>query len=308
MVARQISDLEWAIVKTIAYSDIFSYPLTAAEIHHYLIGQLASYDAVVAMLDHSPLLDELYSHTSGFYTLLNREYLVEIRQQRQVMAEELWPLAIKYGELIGKLPFVKMVAITGSLAVDNTDSKGDIDYMVVTEPGRLWVCRMMVIAIVKWVARQGVTLCPNFFITDEALYMDEQGLFSAREIAQMVPIVGSEPYRQFRDANPWVTDYLPNALHIPPAHPVLQDVRRPVHLNILQQVLRTPPGNWLDQWELRRKSNKLLTTHDNIQEAIFTRSMCKGHFEGHRERIIREYQDRLSMLLPEEHKDQLMVS
>jgi len=141
------AELEWSILQTIAYADIFSYPLTLDEIHHYLIGSEATKQQVQDTLNGNNNITKI----DEFYALPNREHTVEIRQRRQQIAADFWPIALKYGRLIGSLPFVRMVAVTGSLAVDNTENNNDIDYLIVTEPGSLWVCRLFIVAFVRYV-------------------------------------------------------------------------------------------------------------------------------------------------------------
>jgi hypothetical protein len=45
-----------AILHTLLYADIFDYPLTPAEIHHFLIAEPATRESVEAALEHSPWL------------------------------------------------------------------------------------------------------------------------------------------------------------------------------------------------------------------------------------------------------------
>ena len=61
-----------------------------------------------------------------------------------------------------KVSGMKMVAITGSLAMDNADLDADIDFLIVTEPGRLWVCRAMIAALGLSAGHKN-HLCFNFF-------------------------------------------------------------------------------------------------------------------------------------------------
>jgi len=44
--------------------------------------------------------------------------------------------ALRYGRILGRLPFIRMVTLTGSLAVRNCDEAGDYDYMLVAKTGR----------------------------------------------------------------------------------------------------------------------------------------------------------------------------
>jgi len=286
------AELEWSILQTIAYADIFSYPLTLDEIHHYLIGSEATKQQVQDTLNGNNNITKI----DEFYALPNREHTVEIRQRRQQIAADFWPIALKYGRLIGSLPFVRMVAVTGSLAVDNTENNNDIDYLIVTEPGRLWVCRLFIVALVRYVQRQGYTLCPNYIISENALVFPQKSLFAAREIAQMIPIIGQATYEKMRNANHWMMEYLPNAKGLPPTQITINKSQPPVLTRTAETLLRTPPGCWLDTWEMKRKIRKFMTHYDNTVEAAFDKDWCKGHFDGHYQRIMDEYETRLEAL------------
>ncbi|HRF97333.1 MAG TPA: hypothetical protein PLZ51_19125, partial [Aggregatilineales bacterium] len=71
----------------------------------------------------------------------------------------------------------------------------DIDLLIITAPKRLWLCRLLVIGIVKrGIKRDGITLCPNYFVTTNAMTITDRNPFTARELAQMVPLVGFDLY------------------------------------------------------------------------------------------------------------------
>ncbi len=58
------------------------------------------------------------------------------------------------GRLVATLPFVRMVGIGGSLAVDNvTSPRDDIDLMIVARQGRVWTARALSIAVVHLARR-----------------------------------------------------------------------------------------------------------------------------------------------------------
>src|SRR6185437_13782883 len=144
-----------------------------------------------------------------------------VRLQREALAARFWPRAQRYGRMIASLPFVRMVAVTGELAMDNVRDTSDIDFFIVTEHRRLWLCRLFVLSIVHVAARFGYTVCPNYLLSERSLAITERDLYSAHEVVQMVPLSGLDVYKQFRLANKWVYEFLPNAVSAPRELPAL---------------------------------------------------------------------------------------
>jgi hypothetical protein len=101
-----------SVFHTLAYADVFDYPLTVHEVYRYLPSANASIEDVTQLLENN----DLFSNIEDYYTLRGREEIVETRKRRVEVARRLWPKAARYGRLIASLPFVRMVAVTGSLA------------------------------------------------------------------------------------------------------------------------------------------------------------------------------------------------
>lgn len=293
---QQLQAIEEAIFHTVAYVDVFDYPLTANEVHQFLVGVAAPAGTIHTLLENGRLVPQHLSRHEGYFTLPGREKIIETRRQRQQFAARLWPQAIHYGQQIAVLPFVRMVAVTGSLAVDNAVADADIDYLIVTEPGRLWLSRAMTILVVRQAARRGVTLCPNYFLSEKALVFDSHNLYTAHELVQMVPISGLEVYQKIRQLNKWTEKFLPNA------HPNRQTIRpaaaptwQRVTWGLVRGALAGPAGAWLEQWEMKRKIAKF--THQTLNkqaiETAFSPDWCKGHFDGHGHRILHAYEERV---------------
>jgi hypothetical protein len=272
-----LSPLQRAILLPVAYADVFDYPLTAGEIHRYC-GLKASFTTIYATIQGFGFL----SQSGDFYTLPGRESLVAVRARRAEISSRLWPHALLYGRAIASLPFVRMLAVTGSLAVNNTESLADIDYFIVTEPGHLWTCRAQVLALGRLAARQGLNLCPNYIVTTHALAFPDRNLYAAHEIAQMVPLYGLDIYAEIRRRNDWVAGFLPNADGAPPAPaPVRWTESTTRLLPVFETLLRTPPLAWFERWEMDRKVRKLSREQGTSGESAFSADVCKGHDQRH---------------------------
>src|SRR5205823_5924280 len=142
---RRLTD---AIQATVVYADLFDFALDRHEVQRDLVGVAASRDkacqAVEALLHVGAL-----TMASGYVVLPGRGALAEQRRARRGRAARTWPVARRVGRLIALIPFVRMVAVSGSLAADNPDARADLDYFIVTVPGRLWLVRAMTIVLVR---------------------------------------------------------------------------------------------------------------------------------------------------------------
>jgi hypothetical protein len=288
-------ELHAAVLRTIAYSDIFEYPLSTVETHRYLIGRPASIDEVARELSVATERGEL-EQLDGLYVLAGRASHFERRSRRNRQAERLWPAARRFGRLIGWLPFVRMVAVTGALAADNVEPEADLDYFVVTMHGFLWLTRAMILALDRVTSLLGSPrLCPNFLVTDTQLELEERDLFAAQELARMVPVFGTGVYTRMLAQNNWSRQYLPNAK--------IETGRKASEIGRVRQAIERILANSLvrrlEDWEMRRKIAKL-GPQDRTGEARFTANQCKGHFGGHKKRTMQAYSERLKALGLEE--------
>jgi predicted nucleotidyltransferase len=272
-----------SVLHTLAYADVFDYPLTADQVYRYLPAANASF----ARVNQALAQDTLFSKVDDYYTLRGREEIVETRRARANVARQLWQKAARYGRILSTLPFVRMVAVTGSLAMNNTEAGKDIDFMIVTAPNYLWTCRALTLLVARLAKLEGVHLCPNYLVTTNALELQERSLYVAHELAQMIPLSGRETYAEMRRLNGWMTDYLPNALMAPEMPPGLKLVE---NHSVLQKVLeiffRLPFVNWLEQWEMNRKIKRLSREQASSVESYFSADVCKGHIDRHGENVV----------------------
>jgi hypothetical protein len=272
-------EISQSVFNTLLYSDVFDYPLTTSEVYRYLSGRSASYATVCRVLSS----DTRFSRTGNFFTLAGREEIVFLREQRELRSRVLLPRALAYGRVIGSLPFIRMTALTGSLAVSNVSNHEDFDYMLVTQPGRLWTARAIVLLFGRFKRWAGHTICPNVIVAENTLEWNPHDLYSARDLCQMIPITGIDVYYQLMKANPWVRDYLPNA-YAEIVGISLEGKQEPISgfQRFLEMPLRGRLGESLERWEMERKIRRLTGREGFGDETVFNANLCQGNFDHHR--------------------------
>ena len=208
-----LDPLEVAILRTLLYGDVFAFPMTVREIHHFLIAdQPASLSDIEAVLANSAWLKaRLYRH-NGYLAVAGQDELIAVREAREQVARHLWPRAVRYGRWLAWLPFVRMVAMTGALAVRNAPAEDDdFDYLIVAAASRVWTARAFAILLVRVARLFGAEVCPNYVVAESALTQERRNVFIAHEIAQMVPLYRAQVFGRVRDVNRWMERFLPNA-------------------------------------------------------------------------------------------------
>jgi hypothetical protein len=291
-----IHDVAQAILYTLVYADLFDYPLRTEEIHRYLTGYAAPLAVVEEHLQQNGRLAEHLGSSAPFWFLAGREHLVGLRRQREAFSLVLWEQAKRYGRLIAAVPFVRMVSITGSLAMNNvSDSHDDIDLLIVTAENRVWLARGLTILIVHLARTLGVELCPNYVIAEHKLELGEPSLFAAHEMAQLIPISGLDTYFRLLESNTWLVDYLPNI------SPRQSSVRKPTTVGRIGQrgleaALSGRLGDALERRERERKIPRLrqIARKQGGSGARYTPDLCKGHADDHSAGVYQQFVARLA--------------
>jgi hypothetical protein len=292
-----MDSIEAAILRTVLYADIFQFPMTAEEIHHFLIhDRPVSLEVIRQTLAASTTLRQLVDYNGDYVVYDGHHDSAQVRRARQASSAHLWPLALRSGIWLARLPFVRMVALTGALAVRNAAADDDdLDYLLVTEPGRVWLARAFAIVLVRLGRLRGVEICPNYVLSASALLQNRRDIFIAHEVVQMVPFYGLALYAQLRGVNAWVDAYLPNA-----CEPFYREAEQ--ELGAFWKALKRAAewalsgrlGDRLEGWEyqrkLRRFAGDMRTPHSS---ARLDEQQVKGHFNDHGNPVLHQYEERL---------------
>jgi hypothetical protein len=187
-----------------------------------------------------------------------------------------------------------MVTLTGSLAMLNLSRDADMDYMLVTQPGRLWLARAFAVTFGRVMRIFGDRICVNLLVSESALEWHPRDLYSAREMCQMIPLNGLDVYSRLRAANAWTKSFLPNA----DSAPLLtqKEARSSAFQKWLEIPLRGKLGDALERWAMRLQLKKIIATYGTGGEANFSADLCQGNFHDHRRGTENSFNERLALL------------
>jgi len=159
----------------------------------------------------------------NYFFLRGREKIVGLRKKREKWAREKWVIAQKTAAKLERIPGIRLIGVTGALAMNNCKREDDIDLLVITSAGCLWLVRLLIVMLspLMKIARRkpGETkvtnkICFNLFLEENHLEISPHNLFLAHEVCQMKPLLNKDRvHEKFLWGNQWVKDYLPNALN-----------------------------------------------------------------------------------------------
>ncbi|MFA6588165.1 MAG: hypothetical protein WCT08_03785 [Patescibacteria group bacterium] len=217
-----MNPLEAAILKTVAYFDIFSFPLTSWEIWKWLFGNKANFLEVNKALEESGILKNKLGFGNGFYFLAGRQENVSLRQERYELALNKFKKTINFIKRLVRLPFINFVAVCNTLGLMNARDESDIDLFVIVKPKHIWTVRLLAAGYAQLRKLRPVgqnrknKFCLSFYITDDALNLQNllypQDPYFIYWLATLIPVYDPNNLKQkLWQENMWLQKFLPNA-------------------------------------------------------------------------------------------------
>ncbi len=207
--------MEKAILRTLVYADVFDYPLKEDEIWQWLIKKNSkSLRALKKLIKKGTCQTK-----NDFYFLKGRQELISLRRKRERWSQKKMKIARRVAHFLCLIPWIKLIGVTGALAMENSQKGDDIDFLIITSKDRTWLSRGLIVSFLRFFGlyrRPGKVkdrICPNMIIDEKHLTVPkkERDLFSAHEVCQMKPLwQRGRTYRRYLRANQWSKEFLPN--------------------------------------------------------------------------------------------------
>lgn len=229
-----MNPLQVSIIKTLAYFDIFGYPLTIAELFRYLWKPPVhtTLDSMESEISKMPMI-ELHN---GLLCLQGRSEIITKRASAYLESERKYKKRLPFIHLLTYLPHVQAIFVVNSLAFQNVHTDSDIDLLIISKPGKIWSTRFFTTIVAKLLRLRPRpnftkdTLCLSFYVDGNALQLqslmsDSQDIHEVYWLNTLFPVY--DPHniaKEIHSANAWMQNYLPNAQSVY-AHP-LRTIKR----------------------------------------------------------------------------------
>ena len=200
---------EIAVLRSVIYASLFDYPLTLEQLEASL-GVRARAETIEAWWRSSDLLQSTVEYRDGLFFPAGRSDLIATRARREALSRELLERDRRLIATVSRMPFVRMVALSGSLAHLNAEEgSADLDLFVITAPNRVWsvtVALLVIARLLGWRKR----LCLNYVVSERTMTIEPRDLFSANQIIHLRPLTGTAVFERFVKANGFVREFYPN--------------------------------------------------------------------------------------------------
>lgn len=221
-----VASLRKNILATLTYYDVLEYPLTAFEVRKYLMNyhnqgeeKKFSYSEVVGKL--AELREEgMAKEKSGFWFFPNRESLVAMRIAREKISIAKLKRMRRLVTILRYLPFVRMIAATGSLSLRHGTKGSDWDMLIVLEEKALFTGRFLLTIFLQLIGkrRHGKKIidraCLNYYTGSQSLTVRLSDWYAAHEYQIMIPLFQTFLPDVFYRANGWLLQFR-NHAHLP---------------------------------------------------------------------------------------------
>lgn len=319
-IEREIEEIiKGAIIRTVAFFDLFDYPLALAEIYKYLylpererghnwIIKFLLSEIKISNIEkalESLVIGGRLETKNGFYYLAGREGLVLERQRRFNYFNRKIKRAKKIAKIFSCLPWIRMVAIGNIIGAHNLKEESDIDILIIAEKGRIWSVRFftnlvtMALGLRPKKGRTRDKICLSFYLATDHLELNstrlEEDIYLAYWLSGLACVFDrTKTFNKFVRSNIWVSEILPNWK---PAQP---NTRRRVELSFFSltvSLIILAFSFWLEP-VIRRVQLKVFPEEIKDKSAsekgvVYTNSIIKLHVKDRREWYREEWKKRI---------------
>jgi hypothetical protein len=254
-------------------------------------------------------LDELLKNetifkSKDYYSLHNDQLLAIKRTKANKAATKQLKIAKKIAALLIHIPFIRGVAVSGSLSKNVAYEGSDIDFFIITKENRLWLSKLFFTSVVKCATFFGLGkwFCLNYVVDEKTLEVPEKNIFTATEIITLLPLYGSSLFDNFFAANEWVYDFFPN-------HPAKTNIAKETSFDFLKKIIEwlinNVQGDKADtalmryfnkRWTKLKTQNKFTESGFQLGTMMADKHFCRPYPEHFQQKILDRYEEKVQLI------------
>ena len=195
----------------------------------------------------------------SYYFLSGHEDIVEMRRRSIVPTDLKLAKAQRVMKYVSWLPFLRAIFISSSVATETAHAESDIDFFVVTAPGRIWLVRLALNVILRlfglriYGKKRKDRACLCFFVDTDHLDLSPwriapDDIHFIYWLHQMIPLYDPEnKYEKFLMANQWTGQYVPYIRNEYFSSNLLRKVKKNRFKKITEKIVLQRLGDFLEQ-------------------------------------------------------------
>lgn len=287
------------IYEAICLFDLLDRPLSDLEVRRYLIE--AKTDIKLVRKNLRRMIGKNLSRKGNLYAIKGREEIFDIYKKHKVVSKKKWRKAKFVGMMLRKMPYVRGVAVSQNLALDNAKETSDIDLFIITAKGKLWTARLFINLMLDLSRlrnpKSKTPICPNFLVSRNSLNLEKvtispKDIDLARIVVSMRPLFGEELFIRFLKENKWARFIFPNVKELTP-----NKIKLNLFLWLAQKILEVIfwPLSLFEKKLMRAQIKKLeiIAKKSKNPMLVLNEEMAKMHYIDMREHYLKEWQRRV---------------
>jgi len=214
------SGIHDGLSKLFDISEYLNFPFTLEEAARYFLPKAnLTTEELGSLLTTHGFADLKFVIKDGYLLTPHNQSLSSRLERERVSAAKL-ESAASFAKLLTRLvPFIRTIAVTGSVAYGSAEKWDDVDLFIITERNRLWISTFWMLLQIRFYKILGlrgshlVPFCLSYLHDEDGFSKESRRsranpLF-ARELLKAKPVAGTERYRRILEENKWVSEFYP---------------------------------------------------------------------------------------------------
>lgn len=286
------------LLKPIIYYSLFNHWLNKQEVKTYCHE---SNEADFKNIFNEAVSQNILISEGGYFTLNLEPSTKNKRVFEENKALEILPIALKKINRIYKnFPFIAGIGISGSLSKGYFDKESDLDFFIITNHKRLWLCRFILTFYKKiFLLNSRKYFCMNYFISEKHLLIEEQNIFTATEIKTLIACEGAV-MKEFYNTNQWAKDYYPNFIK---DFDNLKQTKKTTITTFIERILNNKTGDFIEKlcfkftFNIWKKKYKSKLSQADFEVAFKSNEkVSKHHPQNFQKQVILKYNKQVDRL------------